>query len=263
MHNSVSHWAVCLVLSSLFMGCGTGIHHGEYENIRIVDAVTGKPIAKCASVSLIAKTQWHAWTDPDETPFGDWRVVRIQSLSGQDAELCLAEYSPGHGCIFFLVQQARRGNVIFARGYEPGFYEYIELQFCNEFFHDEFRLWQEKCIKKQTDLALTTKLEPFNNNGVPDFPMIPLGTGQVEGAKADNRAFQVRAGRQKIIFLLSQKAMWDDIAAHYRAGKDSEAIRLICDSVVMMFDAISDKDKNTLDKNHIAIVNWCRNVLEK
>lgn len=236
-------WSLCVVMT-FAAGCNGTRQLDTTESLRLIDAATGNPIAECAGVSLVAKTPWHRWSDPCETPFGDWRVVWIQVLDGHDAQLRLPEYSAGRGSIFFLVQHERRGAVLFAPGYVPGLHGYISLQ-----FH-----------VKDSAAALSLASRPAwaTADTVPTFRMIPLGTGQARTLKEEAHALKI--GKEKLSFLFNQEAMWSDLIDRYRAGKDAEAIKLICDWVVLTLDSLPDEDKTAVTKDHLKTVEWCLKV---
>lgn len=227
----------------LALGCNGASEVGEAHRLRIVDADTRKPILECVGISLVAKTPWHRWSDPDESEFKDWHVVKVQLLQGDNAQLWQAEYNVGYGSIFFLVRQERRGNVIFARGYEPDFYEYLGLQFYGG--------------KSDAGASSVSKPVTSEDVSIPDFPMLPLDKKDGR-AKPGARALQRR--QEKLAFLLGQDAMWNDLVDHHRAGKDREAIKLACDCVMLTLDSLTMEDKAAATREHPRIIEWCLQV---
>ncbi|GEM_PF-2724129 len=236
--------ATMLSVILLAGGCNGAMQPGEDHSLRIVDADTREPLGDCVGISLVAKTAWHRWSDPDESAFQDWHVVKVQLMRGEHARLWLAEYSPGHGSLFFLVQQERRGNVIFARGYVPGLYEYLGSQFYATY--SEMRA------------SPVAKRSTYEGNSLTEFPMVPLGNDKYGRAKPDARTLQRR--QDKLAFLLGQDAMWNDLAEHYRAGRDKEAIKLACDSVMLTLESLTLEDKAAATREHPRVVEWCLQV---
>jgi hypothetical protein len=172
--------------------------------------------------------------DPDETPLGPWRLARVQEFDGDNAQIWLPEYN-GYGCIFFLVQHQTSGAILFTPGYEPELCDYIRLEF-----------YKRESASAPLPASMRTWATPETN---PTFLLVPItNTQDLQGRK------------KMLFFLLNQETLWNDLAAHYRAGKDTHAIGLICDCMVLALDSLPDEDKVAATREHQKTIEWCLKV---
>lgn len=235
--------ALLAALCAFQAGCANYREPGAYEACRVVDAVSADPLPQCAGVSLVLSQPWHCFRDPDEVPYGPWRVQRVQLLDGGDGRMWQSEYSYARGMAYVVVRHQKRGNVVFAPGYDANFDRDVGSSF--------YARPPAHPLSYEVACGTTTQGAPIA------WQMRPLRPGAL-GAGADDGEFP-----EKALFVLQQQAMWDDLADRYRDGKDREAIQLICRSMVMAAESVPSSTMQPLPDAAARALNWCRTVADE
>ncbi len=252
---------VGIIVASICAGCGTaGDTSHELRHVNLHNVRTGEAVDRAVALSFVQSTPLHIYDDPCETPFKTFEFLQVKFLGKGRQSIILPSYNSGYTVLPFLIKHEHAAFMVFAPGYNidfsrmrspPALHETAAAQadmssvpHAEEWTDDEVE-YQVEVIAQS--LRARRGLTKEITNGFNE-KLKPLDSG---------------ADKSILLFVLRHGNLWKEIRSHYDWGKDKEAIAVICETVVLIDQKLSEQgNRPAFNKDQEKIIAWCKEIVE-